>query len=91
MTDKDLIARYRNLLITIARLAGSIKEEVATLRAAIPLQIHAGKRAGMHTIVKARNLQRRQLLLLLGRNNASSKEFFGTKDPDKIAKEQIKY
>jgi len=91
MKDDELIIRYRNLLITVAREARNNKTTIDTMRAAIPLQSNPGKRAGMHTIIRSLQKQRALLLLLLGRNKAAAKHFFNTADPKKIAEETVTY
>jgi hypothetical protein len=89
MTDTQLAASYRNLLIRLARDAEELKQEVETLRLAQPSQARSSKRNGMRTIINARNRQRARLLQILGRNSAASRQFFGTIVPEEIAKAEI--
>lgn len=83
-------ARYRNLLITIARDVRELKQEVETIQLTMPSEESNGKRNGLRTVVHARNRQRARMMQLLQRNNPALRFFFGTTDPEKIAEEQIK-
>ena len=89
MTDPELNARYRNLLVTLARDAQEIREEVKTMRLAESSESHSNKRNGLRTIINQRNRQRARLLQILSRNTAALRHFFGTINPDEIAEEEI--
>lgn len=89
LTPNDLAARYRNLLITIAREARNLRVEVQQLQSKRHDTARAGIRAGLSTIIKARNKQRAKMLQLLSRNNAANHEFFGTAKPEDIAEQEI--
>lgn len=89
MTDKDLAARYRNLLVTLARDTEELKQEVEQIKLAAPSEPHSAKRNGMRTIINARNRQRARMLQILSRNNAAARFFFGTTNAEAIAKQEI--
>lgn len=89
MKTNHLIARYRNLLIQLARDARDLKEQVAAMRATLPNEPNRAKANGVRTLIHCRNRQRARLLQLLGRNNAALRLFFSTTNPENIANEKI--
>lgn len=89
MTDPELSARYRNLLVTLARDAQEIGQEVKTMRLAESSERATNKRNGLRTIINQRNRQRARLMQILSRNTVALRHFFGTINPDEIAEEEI--
>lgn len=85
----DLESRYRNLLVTLARDAEQLRQEVLTMLLAVPSEESSGKRNGMRTLINARNKQRARMLRLLSVNKLALRHFFGTTDPRKIADAKI--
>ena len=91
INSDGLITRYRNLLITLARDATVLRDEVSSMRAAASNgNVHPTKRRGMLTLINARTRQRARLLQLLGRNSAGLRHFFSTTNPDRVAEQEIK-
>ena len=89
MTTAQIAAQYSNLLITLAKDADEIREQVTAMHGDLKNQDSNGKLAGMRTIINARNRQRARLLQLLGRNKAALRHFFNVTDPVKVAQQKI--
>lgn len=89
MSPEEINARYRNLLITLAREAESIREDVGNMHVALESEEQLSRRLGMRTIINAKNRQRARMLQLLGRNKAALRHFFKFADAAKVAAEKI--
>ena len=89
MTAQQIAAQYSNLLITLAKDAEEIREQVTAMHADLKNQDSNGKRAGMRTMINARNRQRARLLQLLTRNKGALRHFFNLTDAAKVAQQKI--
>lgn len=89
MSDEELTGRYRNLLITLARDAEDIRQQVVVMHLAVHSEESNGKRAGMQTLINCRNRSRARLLQLLNRNKAALRHFFQTTDPVAVSDQTI--
>jgi hypothetical protein len=89
MNQSRIETCYRNLLITLARDAEDLRKQVVVIHLAVHSEQSNGKRAGMRTLINARNRQRARLLQLLGRNKAALSFFFQTTDAATVAAQII--
>lgn len=91
MTDHELISRYRNLLINLARQKEQAIEESEAIALAAKIEPKPGRRAGLQCKAKSLRKHAAKLEMLLSRNNAASLQFFGTSNQKKVAEQDVIY
>lgn len=90
MSDKELIARYRNLLIAIARQKQSLDNESVVLRSRVAQVDSPGKKAGLACLARCLAKQSAILGTVLRRNHQALQLFFKTSKSERVALEEIK-
>lgn len=89
MTDKELLDRYKNVLIIFARHYVTMLELAKNIKADAQNESHGGKISGL--FCQARVINRRAAMLkeILLEDGASLRHFFGTLNLHEIAKQSV--
>lgn len=85
----DILARYRNLLIVLARETEHLKDEALAIRKEAQDEKRINRRHGLLAKANARDKHRARLTLILSRNRVILIHFFGTPYLQKIAQLEI--
>ena len=89
LSEPELKARYRNLLIMLAVDIVRSKEVVDKIKVEADKEKAAGRKAGLRAIIRCRNRCIQALEHRLAPNRASLRHFFGTTKTAEIAKQKI--
>lgn len=87
MSNEELIARYRNLLIALARAHLSSVDYAKAIFDGANMEQNRGRRAGLIVIYRTALKSAEFYNQLLGRNKAALRHFFHTTDAKQIATE----
>lgn len=91
MASHDLLIRYKNLLIILARYQVALAKGAAAIREAAAAEQHNGRFAGLNCKARAISKQAKSLEVIIGRNSAALRYFFGTTKVKEIAGHPIEY
>lgn len=89
MNDEELAARYRNLLIVLAKEIRTLHEHAQKIRYEASNEANVGRKCGMNSKANSRDQHKARLIEILGRNSAACNRFFGTAAWEKIATQEI--
>lgn len=91
MNDTELIARYRNILIALARMQTVVAESSRTIHEIAEHETMNRRRAGLKCKANSLAKHASQLSKLIYRNKAALRYFFNTTDLDEVADKEIQY
>lgn len=85
MTNAQLVSRYRNLLIHLAKTRESLRLHVAVLRSQAATEQSPGRKAGLGCKANSASDAARKLQFALSRNKDAMRHLFGTTRLDEVA------
>jgi len=91
MNDKELIARYRNLLIALSRMYTAVAESSRTIQEIAKSETMNGRKAGLNCKANSLAKTASKLSKVIYRNKAALRYFFNTTDLDEVADKEIEY
>lgn len=89
LTDEHKLARYRNLLIVIAKEIETCKAAAAKLKQSAAIETNIGKKAGLRTQMHCFNRNAQRLEQILSKNRAVLNEWFGSSKVEEVSKSKI--
>lgn len=91
MNESELIARYRNLIIALARMQTAVAKSSRTIQELARSETMNGRKAGLHCKANSLAKHATQLSKVIYRNKAALRYFFNTTDLDEVADKEIQY